>query len=308
MNSDKLYKVQEQDLDRLKEILTVCFQNDPLYSTLIEDEATKERLLPHLLECDVTELFETCEVFADSPELRGVLILSDESDHRHAFYNYFVSLKESLITDGWLLHEDPTMKTFFNFVLGKDYLNSAWTAQLHETRRLHVIYLAVDPKFQHHGSAEIMMTAMGQGKTMVSPYHMALITETIANGGTLMQPYYVDKVTNYTGTEVKKNVPKSYKRIMTSEEAAQLKEYMAAGVSEGTGSVLSGRSYTVAGKTGTAEYSMTDGEKTHSWFTGFTNVDNPELVITVITEGSDGSAGGKAVSIAGAVLDSYYNR
>ena len=40
MNSDKLYKVQEQDLDRLKEILTVCFQNDPLYSTLIEDEAT----------------------------------------------------------------------------------------------------------------------------------------------------------------------------------------------------------------------------------------------------------------------------
>lgn len=77
MNSDKLYKVQEQDLDRLKEILTVCFQNDPLYSTLIEDEATKERLLPHLLECDVTELFETCEVFADSPELKGVLILSD---------------------------------------------------------------------------------------------------------------------------------------------------------------------------------------------------------------------------------------
>ena len=112
MNSDKLYKVQEQDLDRLKEILTVCFQNDPLYNTLIEDEATKERLLPHLLECDVTELFETCEVFADSPELKGVLILSDESDHRHAFYNYFVSLKESLITDGWLLHEDPTMKTF----------------------------------------------------------------------------------------------------------------------------------------------------------------------------------------------------
>ena len=34
------------------------------------------------------------------------------------------------------------MKTFFNFVLGKDYLNSAWTAQLHET---------------HHGLAEMMM-------------------------------------------------------------------------------------------------------------------------------------------------------
>jgi Acetyltransferases len=96
-------------------------------------------------------------VYADSEELKGILIVSDESDHRHAFYNYFVSLKESLVTDGWLIHEDPSTRTFWNFMLGKDYLNSAWTAQLHQTRRLHVIYLAVDPAYQHHGLAEMMM-------------------------------------------------------------------------------------------------------------------------------------------------------
>lgn len=156
-------------------------------------------------------------------------------------------------------------------------------------------------------TAEIMMTAMGQGNTMASPYHMALITQAVANGGTLMEPYLVDSVTNYSGAEVRKNVPKSYRRLMTSEEAAQLTEYMTKVVEEGTASVLSGRSYTVAGKTGTAEYSMSDKDKTHSWFVGFTNVDNPELVITVVTEGSDGSAGGKAVSLAGQILDSYYN-
>lgn len=155
--------------------------------------------------------------------------------------------------------------------------------------------------------AEIMMTAMGQGKTTVSPYHMALITQAIANGGTLMEPYLVDSVTNYTGTEIRRNVPKSYRRLMTSDEAAQLKEYMTAVVEEGTGSVLSGSSYTAAGKTGTAEYSLSDGEKTHSWFMGFTNVDNPDLVISVITEGSDGSVSGKAVSIAKQILDSYYD-
>ena len=156
-------------------------------------------------------------------------------------------------------------------------------------------------------TSEVMMTAMGQGKTTVSPYHMTLITQAVANGGTLMEPYLVDSVTNYTGTEVRRNVPQSYGRLMTSDEASQLKEYMAAVVSEGTGSVLSGRSYTVAGKTGTAEYSTDSSDRTHSWFTGFTDIDNPELVITVITEGSDGSAGGKAVSIAGTILDSYYN-
>ena len=41
-----------------------------------------------------------------------------------------------------------------------------------------------------------MMTAMGQGKTTVSPYHMALIAEAVANGGTMMQPYLVESVTN----------------------------------------------------------------------------------------------------------------
>lgn len=156
------------------------------------------------------------------------------------------------------------------------------------------------------GSAEMMMTAMGQGNTTVSPYHMALITQAIANGGTLMEPYLVDKVTNYTGSEIRKNVPKSYKRLMTSDEAAQLKEYMQAVVSEGTGYMLNGESYTVAGKTGTAEYSLTDGEKMHSWFVGFTNVDNPELVISVIIEGYDGNDGAKAVPIAKQILDAYY--
>lgn len=153
---------------------------------------------------------------------------------------------------------------------------------------------------------EIMMTAMGQGNTLVSPYHMALITAAVANGGTLMEPYLVEKVTNHTGREISKNVPKSYRKLMSSDEAAKLKEYMRAVVDEGTGMLLSGQVYTAAGKTGTAEYSMDDGEKTHSWFMGFTNVDNPELVISVIVEGYDGNDGAKAVPIAKQILDSYY--
>ncbi len=37
--------------------------------------------------------------------------------------------------------------------------------------------------------AEVMQTAIGQGNTLVSPMHMALITSAIANGGELMKPY-----------------------------------------------------------------------------------------------------------------------
>ena len=153
-------------------------------------------------------------------------------------------------------------------------------------------------------SYQIMMTAMGQGETQVSPYHMALITSAIANGGILMKPYLVDEIVNYTGTSVEKNMPEKYATLMTSEEAAQLKEYMMAVTEYGTASSLSGQGYTVAGKTGTAEYSS-DKEKAHSWFVGFTNVDNPELVISVVIEGAD-STGSRAVSIAKKVFNAYY--
>ena len=150
-----------------------------------------------------------------------------------------------------------------------------------------------------------MMTAIGQGKTQVSPYHMTLISAAIANGGTLMQPYLVEQVENYTGTTISKNMPERYGTLMTSAEAAQLKEYMAGVVQNGTGKALNGGNYTVAGKTGTAEYSS-DKAKSHSWFTGFTNVENPELVISVVVESADNS-GMSAVSVAKQVLNAYYD-
>lgn len=151
---------------------------------------------------------------------------------------------------------------------------------------------------------EIMMTAIGQGKTQVSPYHVTLISAAIANGGTLMKPYLVDRVENHTGSEIEKNLPEKYGKLMTSEEAAQLKEYMTGVIEFGTGAALGGESYTVAGKTGTAEYSS-DKEKSHSWFTGFINVENPELVITAVVESADNS-GMSAVTVAKKVLNAYY--
>ena len=154
-------------------------------------------------------------------------------------------------------------------------------------------------------SAEVMMTAIGQGKTQMSPYHMALITSAIANGGILMEPYLVDNIQNYTGNVIDKNMPRKYAQLMTSEEAAQLKEYMMAVVSSGTTSALNGQNYSIAGKTGTAEYSS-DKEKAHSWFAGFTNIDNPDLAICVVVESADNS-GMSAVAVTKKILNSYYN-
>ena len=69
-----------------------------------------------------------------------------------------------------------------------------------------------------------MMTAMGQGQTQVSPYHVTLITAAIANGGTLMKPYLVDRIENHTGSQIDKNLPEKY--VKESKRDAAMTDLM----------------------------------------------------------------------------------
>ena len=158
MESSNLYRVnKEEDLEKLIRLLTVCFAEDPLYQALIPDKETRERLMPELFSCDLTEFFETCEIYADSSELNSILVVSDGTEHDAALHNLLVDFFAVLKTDSYLIKEDPSLATLWKFIQGKDYLNSSWTSQLHSNQRLHVIYLAVAPKAQHHGLAEMMM-------------------------------------------------------------------------------------------------------------------------------------------------------
>ena len=153
---------------------------------------------------------------------------------------------------------------------------------------------------------EQMTTAIGQGDTLVTPLHMALITATVANGGIMMKPYMVDHIEASDGTMVSKNSPSKYKRLMTTEEAKILTEYMKETVLSGTASALNGYSFSSAGKTGSAEYGANGVEGTHSWFVGFSNVNDPDLVVAVIAE--DGGTGSQtAVPIAAQVFQAYYS-
>ncbi len=157
MDSHTLYRVTKEDQPRLEQLLSVCFAKDPLYCKLIPDEDTRKRLMPELFHCDMEEMLATCEIFADSPQIRGILVVSDESEPYDFFQYVMAELHAVLKTDEYLIKEDPSLKTFWNFLLGKDYLNSRWTDQLHQKERLHIIYLAVDPAVQHHGISAVLL-------------------------------------------------------------------------------------------------------------------------------------------------------
>lgn len=152
----------------------------------------------------------------------------------------------------------------------------------------------------------MMQISIGQGATQVTPLHMAMITSTIANGGKLMNPYFIEKIENFNGSYVKKISPVTYGTLMSKTESTMLTNMMAEVVASGTADTLMGLEYKAAGKTGSAEYNTNKGDS-HAWFTGFAPYDNPQIVVTIIVEGA-GSGGDYAVPIGKQIFDAYFEK
>lgn len=149
-----------------------------------------------------------------------------------------------------------------------------------------------------------MMTAIGQGDTLVTPMHMAMLMAAVANDGMLMTPRFLNRTESYTGQMVERYPVTEYKRLLDAREAETLKGYLRSVVEEGTASALQSDLYTAAGKTGTAEYSS-DKNKSHAWFTGYVTGDKPDLAVCVLAEGA-GSGSEHAVPVAKRIFDTYY--
>ncbi len=152
--------------------------------------------------------------------------------------------------------------------------------------------------------SDIIQAAIGQGTTQITPLHLNMITCAVANKGVLMKPYLVDHVENNEGNIIKQFNPDTYRKLMSEEEAAALNALMQEVVTSGTGTKLSGLSYTAAGKTGSAEYSSVKTDS-HAWFTGFAPAEDPEVCVTIIIEGA-GSGGDYAVPIAKRIFNEYF--
>lgn len=153
--------------------------------------------------------------------------------------------------------------------------------------------------------SEVPQTAIGQGNTLITPLHNALIMSTIANGGVMMQPYLIDHIETCDGDVVRSFKPTTYGKIISASDAETMKNLLLGVTSYGTASdAFAGASYTIAGKTGTAEFN--ENMDAHSWFVGFSNVDDPDIVVCVIIENAS-NTGTYAKYVARQLFDTYYN-
>jgi peptidoglycan glycosyltransferase len=132
--------------------------------------------------------------------------------------------------------------------------------------------------------------AFGQDKLLVTPLQMALVAAAVANGGTIMEPHLVKKVTAPGGGTVVKVKPQVWKHAMKPSTAASLNEMMQAVVTGGTGTAAQIPGIKVAGKTGTAETG--NNPYYDAWFIFFAPADDPQVAGAVVVEHSANGFGG----------------
>lgn len=160
---------------------------------------------------------------------------------------------------------------------------------------------------QRSDKGEIPQTMIGQGETLVTPLHNALIMAAVANEGVMMKPTLLDRVESYKGNTLEETRPQELETVMTKEEAKELRKLLRQVVKNGSASELDNDDYTVYGKTGSAEHGNTEETKAHAWFVGFSSYEKePNLVVAVVVENA-GTGREYAVPVAKRVFESYYN-
>ena len=163
---------------------------------------------------------------------------------------------------------------------------------------------------------ETLIVGIGQGYMLATPMQLAVATTALATRGTALKPTFVAAV---DGRSVEPEL-----LLNVSAETAYWDEVFAGMVDtvssvRGTAfGMQSGLTYSVAGKTGTAqvvgiaqdatydEEALSEYQRNHGWFIAFAPVENPEIVLAVLTENSGG--GSSAYPVARAMLDYWMSR
>jgi cell division protein FtsI/penicillin-binding protein 2 len=160
----------------------------------------------------------------------------------------------------------------------------------------------------------VAQSSIGQYDTAATPLQMAMVAAAIANNGTLMQPYEVDKLVAPNLSTIAQTSPKKMSQPLSPENAQKLQQMMETVVQSGTGTKAQIPGVRVGGKTGTAQHGVNNDKKPYAWFVSYAMTDqgSPVAVAVVVEDGAadrqDITGGGLAAPIAKSVMEAVLNR
>jgi peptidoglycan glycosyltransferase len=162
----------------------------------------------------------------------------------------------------------------------------------------------------------------GQWVIQTSPFGMALVAATVANGGFVPRPRFAERVVDRRGEVVREIRTGIGRSALAPEAASQLTDMMRSVVAGGTAAgAFSGFRIPAAGKTGTAQQPTCASDETaifgagcgrlaHAWFIAFAPVDDPTIAIAVLVERGGGlsnaTGGHVAAPVARQVLEKFF--
>ena len=158
-----------------------------------------------------------------------------------------------------------------------------------------------------HNPKLVAQGGIGQNVITATPLQMALAGAAIANRGSLMQPFLVNRITFASGNKDGEEGlvdwyhtrPQEYARVCRKKSADAILDMMKLVMYRGTGYRLpklyrvhgkyklfavarKNEKNLLAGKTGTAETGTSRGD--HSWFVAVAPVDNPRYAVAALVE------------------------
>jgi len=142
-------------------------------------------------------------------------------------------------------------------------------------------------------SMELMLMGAGlDHEVKISPLHAAVMMAAIANGGRMMAPGMVDRITDGQGAQKDSFTPHELRRLVSPETAASLKRMLSSTVTSGTSRKAfhdrRGRPRVpvdIAAKTGSIN--GTDPRGHYSWFAAFAPANNPKIALVALVINQD---------------------
>ena len=146
-------------------------------------------------------------------------------------------------------------------------------------------------------TASTMNVAIGQGALLTTPLQLVRTYAAIANGGTLVLPHVLLKITNGQGETVRTFQSKNNQKLSLPPDIINLlRTSLQDVVTRGTAKDKGLDIYKVAGKTGTAETGR--HKDNHAWFVGYAPYENPRYCFVILVEHTSGHGGDIAAPIA----------
>jgi penicillin-binding protein 2 len=164
---------------------------------------------------------------------------------------------------------------------------------------------------------ESLSIAIGQGANLVTPLQLVMAYASLSNGGTVYQPFFIERVETADGKLVKQFSPQVRGRLpLASETITYLKEclFKVVNTPSGTGTRAQIPGRDVCGKTGTAQVinlgrdsrSPRDSDlQDHAWFVAFAPKDDPRIAVAVFVE-HGGHGGSASAPLAHTIISRFF--